>query len=101
MQTKFALKSQKNKFGVLGDYTCCTFSTLGTGSFKPNKNAHPFLGENGKTIFVDEVKIEFLCRVADVKRAISAIKQVHPYEQPAIDIVPLLVESDFFDKPKT
>ena len=44
------------------------------------------------------LELEFVCEVANVKTVIQKLRAVHPYEEPAIDIVPLLEESDFEHK---
>ena len=33
--------------------------------------------------------------VVDVKKILQVIREVHPYEEPGIDIIPLLDENDF------
>lgn len=81
--------------GVIGNYTYCTFSVSGSGTFVPNENANPHIGTNKNLEVVEEIKIEFVCDVAKVKTVIQKLRTVHPYEEPAIDIVPLLEESDF------
>ena len=81
--------------GVVGNYTYCTFSVSGSGTFVPNENANPHIGTNNNLEVVEEIKIEFVCDVAKVKTVIQKLRTVHPYEEPAIDIVPLLEESDF------
>lgn len=81
--------------GIIGDYTYCTSSTKSTGTFIPNDNANPYIGENNKLEFVEEEKLEFVCVVDKVKAVISKLRQVHPYEEPAIDIIPLLDEESF------
>ena len=48
-----------------------------------------------KKEIVEEEKLEVICNVEDVKRVVAELRKVHPYEEPAIDIVPLLSESDF------
>ena len=45
--------------------------------------------------FVEEDKLEVICDVNKVKQVISKLREVHPYEEPAIDIIPLLDENDF------
>lgn len=82
--------------GVIGDYTYCTSSTKSTGTFMPNDNANPYIGENNKLEFVEEEKLEFVCDIDKVKMVISKLREVHPYEESAIDIIPLLDE-DLFD----
>lgn len=81
--------------GVIGDYTYCTSSTKSTGTFMPNDNANPYIGENNKLEFVEEEKLEFVCDIDKVKMVISKLREVHHYEEPAIDIIPLLDEDLF------
>ena len=81
--------------GILGNYTYCTMNTKCIGTFKPNDEANPYIGENNKLEFVEEEKLEVVCDVDNVKKVISNLRQVHPYEEPAIDIIPLLNEKDF------
>ena len=45
--------------------------------------------------FVEEEKLEVISDIEKVKQVIQALRKNHPYEEPAIDIVPLLDESDF------
>lgn len=81
--------------GIIGNYTYCSMSTKCIGTFKPNDNANPYIGENNKLEFVEEEKLEVVCDVNNVKKVIIKLKEVHPYEEPAIDIIPLLDENDF------
>lgn len=81
--------------GVIGNYTHCSMSTKCIGTFKPNDKASPYIGENDKLEFVEEEKLEVVCDIDKVKSVISRLRRVHPYEEPAIDIVPLLDEKDF------
>ncbi len=81
--------------GIIGDYTYCTTSTKSIGTFIPNDNANPYIGENNKLEFVEEEKLEFVCDFDQVKKVISKLREVHPYEEPAIDIVPLIDETYF------
>lgn len=80
---------------VIGNYTHCSMSTKCIGTFKPNDNANPYIGENNKLEFVEEEKLEFVCICSLVKKVLAKLREVHPYEEPAIDIIPLLDESDF------
>ena len=78
--------------GVIGNYRYCTYSVKGVGTFMPNNNAKPYIGESGKLEYVEEEKLEVLCEVEKVKQVVKAIRNSHPYEEPAIDIVPLMDE---------
>ncbi len=81
--------------GIIGNYSFCTYSVKGVGTFNPNENANPYIGVNNKLEYVKEEKLEFVCDVAKVKQVVKALRQIHPYEEPAIDIVPLLEEDQF------
>lgn len=81
--------------GIIGNYSYCSMSTKCIGTFKPNYKANPYIGENNKLEFVEEEKLEVICDINNVKKVISKLREVHPYEEPAIDIVPLLDEENF------
>jgi hypothetical protein len=76
--------------GKQGNYSHCSGSYLSTGRFTPLKGANPSLGQIDKPEEVQEEIIEMLCHVDKVKVVISALKHAHPYEEPAIDIIPRL-----------
>ena len=78
--------------GKIGKYTHCSFSVKGVGRFKPMAGAKPFLGKAGKLETVPEERIEFICDKNAVRNVVAAIKKVHPYEEVALDIYPLLEE---------
>ena len=75
--------------GKLGKYSYCSFSTRGTGRFRPDEGANPHIGEVGKFEEVEEERIEVTCDTQVVGNVIAAIKRVHPYEEVAMDVWPL------------
>lgn len=75
--------------GQLGDYKQCSFRAKGTGTFTPMENANPYLGEQNKREYVDEVKLEYLMHQSLRAKAIQAIIKSHPYEEPAYDLIEL------------
>ncbi len=81
--------------GIIGNYNYCTSSTKSIGTFIPNDNANPYIGEKNNLEFVEEEKLEVVCDVDNVKKVITKLREVHPYEEPAIDIVPL-IDEEFF-----
>jgi hypothetical protein len=80
--------------GIIGNYDYCSFSSNGTGRFRPNEKASPYMGKINKIEEVEEERIEFVCKRNEAKRIIKEIKSVHPYEEVALDIYPLLEESE-------
>ncbi len=73
--------------GVIGDYSYCSFSTRGVGSFIGSPLSQPVIGKKGELEFVNEIKLEMLTPRHQLPSVISAMKDVHPYEEVAYDIV--------------
>ncbi|MBQ7140860.1 MAG: hypothetical protein IJO32_05095 [Bacilli bacterium] len=80
--------------GIIGNYTHCSMSSKCIGTFKPNEDANPYIGENNRLEYVEEEKLEVVCNFEKVKTVIKELRKVHPYEEPAIDIIPLIDEDD-------
>ena len=78
--------------GIIGEYSYCTTCVKSLGTFMLNGNAKPYIGENNKLNFVEEDKLEVICDIKNAKRVISELRKVHPYDEPAIDVVPLIDE---------
>ncbi|WP_059171162.1 Nif3-like dinuclear metal center hexameric protein [Bacillus sp. FJAT-27445] len=75
--------------GAIGDYSHCSYTSEGTGRFLPGEAANPFIRRQGSLEAVQEARIETILPERLVKRAITAMLKVHPYEEPAYDIYPL------------
>ncbi|WP_419956113.1 Nif3-like dinuclear metal center hexameric protein [Neobacillus niacini] len=75
--------------GFIGNYSHCSFSTDGTGRFLPGENTNPHIGQQGQLEEVDEVRIETIVPESLLKRAITAMIKVHPYEEVAYDVYPV------------
>jgi hypothetical protein len=75
--------------GTVGNYTFCSFSFKGVGRFLPGVGANPAIGSVGKFEAVAEETIQTPCSVELLDTVIAAIKAVHPYEKPSIDLMPL------------
>jgi hypothetical protein len=75
--------------GKIGNYSHASFSSRGIGRFKPLSGANPTIGKIGHLEEVEEERIEVICLSEIVRDVIQAIKEAHPYEEPAIDIYTL------------
>ncbi|OGB90788.1 hypothetical protein A2625_07080 [candidate division WOR-1 bacterium RIFCSPHIGHO2_01_FULL_53_15] len=71
------------------NYDCCTFSTNGTGTFRPLKGAKPFIGKIGRLERVKEARLEAIVAAKDQNKVVAAMRKAHPYEEAAYDIYPL------------
>jgi hypothetical protein len=75
--------------GRIGLYDRCAWQVRGEGQFRPLDGARPFLGQVGAVETVAEYKVELVCADDCVVAAIAALRQAHPYEEPAYDVVKL------------
>ena len=80
--------------GKIGNYSHCSYSVDGIGRYKPLEGANPTIGEVGKFEEVQEERVECVCKRTKAKQVIKAIREVHPYEEIAFDIYPLISEED-------
>lgn len=75
--------------GVIGNYDHCVAIYPVRGYFRPLPRANPFDGEIGKIQETSEAKIEVNCKRELVNEALKAIRRVHPYEEPLVNVIPL------------
>ena len=80
------------RVGKIGNYSFCSFSSLGMGRFLSGDGAHSTIGGSGVLEAVEEERVETACDKNMLKGIIAAIKAVHPYEKVARNIYPLLSE---------
>lgn len=76
-----------NHAGEIGAYDSCSFSTVGTGRFRPLPGATPHVGTYGKLEKVDEERIEVVVKDQYLSPALLALRDAHPYEEPAIIVM--------------
>lgn len=76
--------------GVIGNYDHCVALTPVQGYFRSMEGANPFEGEVGNISEVAEYKVEVNCKRELVNDALGVIKRVHPYEEPLINVIPLV-----------
>jgi len=69
--------------GEIGNYSECSFTNDGIGSFTPNQKANPTIGSKGKPEKVAESRIEVIIPADKVSAIIEALKNAHPYEEVA------------------
>lgn len=75
--------------GFTGRYSQCMFSSEGEGQFMPLTGTHPFIGEINKLERTGECRIETVIPKSRLALMMSAVRMVHPYEEPSFDIYPL------------
>lgn len=84
-----------NQLGILnvGLYDYVSAWQKSCGTWRPLPGSHPFDGTENQLCTGQEVKLEVHCPIERVHDAIKVIRSIHPYEEPVINIIPLLNES--------
>lgn len=82
--------------GRIGNYADCAYIMEGEGQFRPLPGSNPFLGQQGLLERTREKRIEILLKKGELKEAIEAVLEAHPYEEPAYDIMEMVnVRAEF------
>ena len=75
--------------GNIGNYDSCSFNLQGTGSFRANDYATPFVGKRNQLHLEPETRIETIFPSYLQSRILEALLASHPYEEVAYDIYSL------------
>ncbi len=76
--------------GHVGNYSHCSFTGKGIGSFLPLEGAEPFIGKVGTLEYVEECRLETILPEKISRRVLKAMLKAHPYEEVAYDMYELL-----------
>jgi hypothetical protein len=76
--------------GKIGNYTHCSWYAAGTGTFLPQEGSSPMIGQPGREQRVSELRLETVFPEELQDEVVRALREAHPYEEPAFDIYPLL-----------
>ena len=82
--------------GAMGNYSSCSFRSEGTGTFLPLEGARPAIGKRGRLEAVPEIRFETIVSAEKLDNVITAMKETHPYETPAFDVIKLYNERSRF-----
>lgn len=75
--------------GNISDYSECSFTHPGTGTFKPGVGTNPYSGTVGERKNENEVKLEVILPRYRQANVLKALFGSHPYEEVAYDLVSL------------
>lgn len=75
--------------GNIGNYSNCSFSTEGNGSYQAGEKANPVKGEIGKTHFEKENQLHLTFSKSKEKSVLQALFNNHPYEEVAYEVTTL------------
>ena len=60
------------------------------GCWRPLEGSDPYGGKIGEITYADEFRLEFAVRSGELGAAVDAVRRAHPYEEPAIDVIPMV-----------
>ncbi|ALR11452.1 hypothetical protein MYCSP_08250 [Mycobacteroides saopaulense] len=75
--------------GHIGAYSDCSWHVTGTGQFRPLEGSDPTIGAHGVVEQVVEDRVEMVAPSRLRCELFAAINAAHPYEVPAIDVLPM------------
>jgi hypothetical protein len=76
--------------GRIGDYERCSWYAAGTGTFFGGEGTDPAIGASGREQRVAELRLETVFPEERQDEVVAALREAHPYEEPAFDIYALL-----------
>ena len=75
--------------GHIGNYSECSYSAHGEGTYLANEKATPNKGDSSKRHLEPEVKVEVIYTKEKEGRIIASLNNAHPYEEVAYDLIQL------------
>lgn len=75
--------------GRFSNYDQVCWQTLGVGQFRPLQGSQPHIGQHNTLEQVSEYKVEMICEDDLLTKAIAALLEAHPYEEPAYEFYPV------------
>ena len=70
-------------------YSECSFCSGGVGTFHGDESTSPAVGRSGRREYVQELRLETIVPAGDLPEVLAAMRNAHPYEEPAYDLIPL------------
>ena len=77
--------------GRIGNYEHCSFETRGIGQFRPLAGSNPTIGKIENLEKIEELRVEIVFDDTILKEVVAALKESHPYETPAYDIIKCII----------
>lgn len=75
--------------GHIGNYDCCLSYSRVMSTWRPLAGTNPYIGKENDISCEPELRVEVTIKAERLKETMEAIKRVHPYEEPVINVIPL------------
>ena len=82
---------QKVDAGHIGNYDSCLSYSRVMGTWRPLAGTSPYIGTENEISEEPELKVEVTVKAEKLEETVAAIKAVHPYEEPVINVIPLFM----------
>lgn len=76
--------------GRIGAYERCSWYAAGTGTYLGGEGTSPARGEAGREQRVSELRVETVVPDELLGDVVAALRDAHPYEEPAYDVYALV-----------
>lgn len=76
--------------GGIGCYDHCCWQSKGIGQFRPLPGSDAAIGELNQLTQLEEWKVEMICETGQIKAVLAALKEAHPYEEVAYDVLQIV-----------
>ncbi|ORT99304.1 hypothetical protein D081_2033 [Anaerovibrio sp. JC8] len=85
---------QEADAGHIGNYDSCLSYSRVRSTWRPLSGANPYIGNVGAVSEEAELKVEVNVLKSKLQSTLRAIRRVHPYEEPVINVIPLYSENE-------
>jgi len=79
------------RLGQLGNYDSWSIISPVTESFRPLEGSQPTHGKAGELQQVASCRLELQCKENELGKLLDQIRELHPYETPAIEVLELIL----------
>ncbi len=76
--------------GHIGNYDRCLSWSRVHSCWRPLAGTHPWDGTPGELSEAEEIRVEVCCRPEKLTETLAAVRAAHPYEEPVINVLPLM-----------
>lgn len=75
--------------GHIGNYDSCLSYSPVKGTWRPLEGTTPYIGKKNEISEEEEYKVEVTIKKENLEKTMAAVKEIHPYEEPVINVIPL------------
>ena len=74
---------------VMSNYDCCLSYSYVMSTWRPLPGTNPYCGNTGIISRERELKVEVTICGEQLKQVMDAVRRIHPYEEPVVNVIPL------------